>query len=228
MSSMTRGDSRWPTVRLRLERNVDVNIVAIGRRQVVVWPCDAVPALRIGIPGRVERHRVAQCVQRAVVEEVLSQRHVAQRRRPKEAAVFRPVLQIDAQRPAEPEIEERRVAIGREIAIARHRQRDVSEVGELRKVVSGTLVAARMAARAVALLQVVKGGQAALLGRGQLGLVAQMGVVLARERMELACDCSKVSSATVIQVTADAGAVLLMLVFEGVGLACSNRAARRS
>mmetsp|Transcript_37532 Transcript_37532/g.87583 ORF Transcript_37532/g.87583 Transcript_37532/m.87583 type:complete len:266 (-) Transcript_37532:75-872(-) len=115
----------------------------------------------------------------------MAQRHVPQRGGSEKAAVLGPVLQVGAQRAAQAEVEECGVLVDRQCRVARHGQRDMPEVGEHRKAHAGLLVRGRVAAGAVAFLHVVEDRHAALLGGCERGLVSQIGVEFAAERVEV-------------------------------------------
>jgi len=117
-------------------------------------------------------------VEEAVVEEVFLQRHVAQRRRAEQAAIFVPPFEVGAQRAAHAEIDIGGVGIGGNGRIAWHRHGDQAEIGELRRLaVIGRL--AEMTGSAIALGRVFEQGAAMEFLRGQRALAGQKGVVAA-------------------------------------------------
>ncbi len=92
-------------------------------------------------------------------------------------------LQVGPLRTASAEVVEMRIAIHRQRAIARHADRDQTEIAELRRrAVLGAL--ADVAARAIAFLFVVEKLQAVKLGFRQLRVASEIGVVLAGVRIE--------------------------------------------
>ena len=187
--------------RLAAEGRVGVDVRPVLRRQVVELArrCRRrslrVPALGVGVALGVERDRLAQRVEHAVVEEGLAGGDVAQRRRAEQAAILLAVAEVGAQRAAQAEVEIARIGVGRDVGIARHAERDQAVVGELRRrAVVAAL--ADVAGGAVALGRVLEQRRARALLRRQRRLAGEVGVVLAASRDRRSRQsCSKTSSA---------------------------------
>jgi len=152
--------------------------------QVVERHAARIPARRVGVARRVEGDRVAQSGEVAVVHQRDALAHVAQRRHLERAAQRLVAARRRALRPAQPEVEERRVGVGRDARVARHAQVVVGEVGEQR--VGG--VARRrvrdVAGGAVALLRVEEEVEPLALQRGELRATGGDVIVLRRKRCE--------------------------------------------
>ncbi|MDR9136050.1 hypothetical protein FEP38_04334 [Burkholderia multivorans] len=110
-------------------------------------------------------------------------RRVAQRRRQEHSAILRLVLQILAERSAHAEIVERRIAVLRELPVARHGERFVLVVGKHRRQPVGAGLR-QMTARAVRLVRIVEQPQAAQLRLREARAALEPAVVLAVVRME--------------------------------------------
>ncbi len=158
-------------------------------RQVVVLAHHAahgrIPALGLGVARVVEADRLGQRLHPAVVEEHAARGHVAQRGRLELAAVPLVGLAGVVGPRAQAQVGVPRVAVGRDLGVARHADGRVREVGEQRDaaVEAGAVV---VAGEAVALVRVVVDREAARLGRRHraAGLVAGIEVVAAAVRME--------------------------------------------
>ncbi|ABA52723.1 hypothetical protein BURPS1710b_A2343 [Burkholderia pseudomallei 1710b] len=180
---------RGRVARLAVERRIgDVDVRAIRARDVVVLQHPAacvarIDLARIDAAQVVEREHPVERMIDAVVEEHAARRDVAQRRRREHRAVLRLRLQVVAKRPADAEIVERRIAVLRERAVARHAERLVLEIGEHRR----QTVRARLrqvAARAIRLVRIVEAPHAAQLRLREPRVAFEPAVVLARIRME--------------------------------------------
>ena len=163
--------------------SVALHVDLVGARQVIVFVGFAafqrrVPALRVAVAGGVERDRIAQRRDRAVVEVGRPHRDVAQGRRLEGAAQRgeRDLLRQDRFEPwalAQAEIEGLRIGVGGDRRVARDAERDIGEVGEQPVARFLRLRLAGVAGDAIAAFGIDEQRQAARLQRRELLRAAQ-------------------------------------------------------
>jgi len=172
---------------LSIKRRRPIEIAPIHLGQVIE-PQYAVrrgriPVLRPGIAFGVKSHRIRQAVHDAIVEEHPANRHVAQRRGAKQAAILRPVREVAPPGSAQSEVVVSRLGIRRDAGVARGADGRIAEVSECRK--RAATHRARMTAGAIAPGRIVEGGQTPGFLTRELGLLPQPRIVLAGVRIKL-------------------------------------------